>query len=173
VVGFDSIIPPGRAGTATEEINLGTMHGGTFSKSATITSNAKNMPTMQISMKGTVKEAVSVSPDYIQFNKDKNGKYEAVITLTSEKVDLKIEEIAFKENQTNPNNLPAWQKELPIPVSFSMEKDPPKQNADQTFKVKITLNYSETVNKTGEFIFKTNHPDAPEVKANGTINAAK
>jgi hypothetical protein len=149
------------------------MHGGTFAKSATITSNARNMPTMQISMKGSVKEAVTVSPDYIQFNKDKNGKFEAIITLTSEKADLTIEEIAFKENRPTSNNLPAWQKELPIPVSFSMTKDPAKQNADQTFTVKILLNYSETVNKTGEFIIKTNNPDTPEVKVNGAINGAK
>jgi hypothetical protein len=149
------------------------MHSGSFAKSATITSNAKNSPTLQISMKGTVKEVVSVSPEYIQFNKDKNGKFEALITLTSEKADLKIEEITFKDNLTPSNKLPAWQKELPIPVNFLFVKDTVMQKPDHVYTIKIMLNYLDSVNKSGEFIFKTNHPDAPEVKASGNINAGK
>lgn len=171
MVGFDSIIPPGRVGTVTEEVNISSMHGSSFTKSATITSNAKNSPTLQISMKGLIKEAVSVSPDYIQINKDKDGKFEAVVTLTSEKADLKLEEVSFKENAAPTDKLPDWQKDLPIPASFSVVKDSTTQKGDHVFSVKITINYGKTGNKPGEFIFKTNHPDAQEVKAQGYLNA--
>ncbi|MGB7566583.1 MAG: hypothetical protein WBM07_01875 [Chitinivibrionales bacterium] len=173
MVGFDSIIPPGRVGTVTEEVNTGSLHGGTFSKSATITSNAKNSPTLQISMKGTIKEAVAISPEFIQFNKDKNGKYESIITMTSERANLAIEEIAFKDIQAPSSKLPAWQKDLPIPINFSLVKDTVMQKPDHVYTIKMSLSYGDTVMKTGEFIFKTNHPDAPEVKTNGTIFPGK
>jgi hypothetical protein len=188
VVGFDSIIPPGRAGTVTEEVNISSMHGGNFAKSATIFSNAKNKPSMQISMKGTVKEAVAASPDYIQVTKDAQGKHEFLITFTTEKADFKIEDVVFKDNQTPSDKSPTWQKELPIPVNFSLvkdsvvqkgntilssAKDSVTQKTDHGYKVKIMLNYNESANKSGEFIFKTNHPDAPEVKVSGTIISGK
>jgi hypothetical protein len=35
------------------------------------------------------------------------------------------------------------------------------------------LNYSESANKSDDFIIKTNHPDAPEVKVSGTILSGK
>jgi hypothetical protein len=171
VVGFDSIIPPGRVGTVTEEVNVSNMHGSSFTKSATITSNAKNSPTMQISMKGVIKEAVSVSPEYVQINKDKNGKFETTITLTSEKADLKIEEVTFKESPQPTDKLPAWQKDLPLPVTFSVIKDSLAQKTDHVFTVKISVGFSGSGNKSGEFIFKTDHPDAQEVKAQGFLNS--
>lgn len=124
-------------------------------------------------MKGVIKEAVAVSPDYIQINKDKDGKFEASITLTSEKADLKIQEVSFKENQPPSDKIPAWQKDLPIPVAFSITKDSTTQKADHIFTVKITVSYGETASKSGEFIFKTNHPDAQEVKAQGFLNSGK
>lgn len=173
MVGFDSIIPPGREGTATEEVNISNLHGGSFSKSATITSNAKNIPSLQISMKGIVKEAVSVSPDYIQVTRDAQGKYEFLLTLTSEKANLKIEEVVFKNNQAPSDKVPTWQKDLPIPVNFSLVKDSVVQKTDHAYTVKIMLNYSESANKSGDFIIKTNHPDAPEVKVSGTILSGK
>ena len=173
MVGFDSIIPPGRAGTVTEEVNISTMHGGSFNKSATISSNAKNSPSLQISMKGNVKEPISASPDYIQVTRDAEGKYEFLVTLTTEKADLKIEEVTFKNNQTPSDKSPTWQKELPIPVNFSLVKDSVVQKTDHAYKVKIMLNYTESVNKSGDFLIKTNHPDAPEVKVSGTILSGK
>jgi hypothetical protein len=173
VVGYDSIIPPGRAGTVTEEVNISNLHGGNFSKSATITSNAANKPTMQISMKGSVKEAVSASPEYMQVTRDSQGKYEFLVTLTTEKADFKIEEVSFKDNQAPSDKVPTWQKELPIPVNFTVVKDSVVQKTDHAFRVKIMFNYGESGNKSGEFIFKTNHPDAPEVKVSGTILSGK
>lgn len=173
MVGFDSIIPPGREGTVTEEVNIANMHSGSFSKSATITSNAKNSPSLQISMRGTIKEAVSISPDYIQLSRDKNGKFESQIMITTEKADLKIQEIAFKSNQTPSNKSPVWQKDIPIPLDYSITKDTVIKKPDHVYTVKIALNYPDSVNNSGEFIIKTNNPDMPEFKASGTINAGK
>ena len=38
MVGYDSIIPPGRVGLVTESVNLSNYHAGSYTKSATITS---------------------------------------------------------------------------------------------------------------------------------------
>ena len=62
-------------------------------------------------------EAVSVSPDYIEVTRDAQGKYEFLLTLTSEKANLKIEEVVFKNNQAPSDKVPTWLKDLPIPVT--------------------------------------------------------
>ena len=50
MVGFDSIIQPGRVGTITPKIELKNLHGGAFMKSVTVTSNAKNTPSLRLSL---------------------------------------------------------------------------------------------------------------------------
>jgi hypothetical protein len=171
VVGYDSIIPPGRVGSITESVNLSNYHDGSYSKSATITSNAKKTPTMQVTMKWVIKAFVKISPTYLEFLKNKSGDFGAEVTLSSEKADLKLLEVSFRSNaEQAPNKMPAWQEELPVHLSAVLLKDTVMQAKMHDFKFKITATYGDTKSKNGEFLFKTNHPDAPEVKANGLIN---
>jgi len=172
VVGYDSIIPPGRAGSITESVNLGNYHSGSYSKSATISSNAKNSPTLQVTMKWVMKAFVKITPTYLEITKNKQGVFEAEATLSSEKADLKLLEVSFKSNETQQGaeKMPSWKEELPVHISFVFLKDTVVQAKMHDFRFKITASYGDAKVKNGEFIFKTNHPEALEVKANGQIN---
>ena len=57
--------------------------------------------------------------------------------MTSERANLAIEEIAFKDIQAPSSKLPAWQKDLPIPINFSMVKDTVKQKPDHVYTIKM------------------------------------
>ncbi len=171
MVGYDSIIPPGRVGSITESVNLGNYRSGSYTKSATITSNAKNSPTMQVSMKWVIKAHVQIMPTYIDISKNKEGKYEADVSLSSEKADLKLIDISFKSNEAQgPDKIASWKEELPVHVSFTFLKDTIVQGKMHDFRYKLSVSYGDNKIKSGEFIFKTNHPEAQEVKANGQIN---
>jgi hypothetical protein len=172
VVGFDSIIPPGRVGSITEKIRLANYHSGNYSKAATITSNAKNSPTLVITMKWTMKAFVGVSTSNLQINRNNEGIYQAEVTLSSEKADLKLLGINFKPIGDKPpsDKMASWQEELTIPLSFMLTKDSVTQEKMHEFKYKVTASYTEVDIKRGDFIFKTNHPEAPEVKVSGEIN---
>jgi hypothetical protein len=177
VVGFDSIIPPGRVGSITEKVRLTNYHSGSYSKSATVTSNAKNVKDLQITMKWVIKAFVSIAPSNLDISKNKNGAYETEVTLSSEKADLKLLGISFKPATEKPpsDKSVSWQEELTVPVSFALLKDTVMQGPDKmhAFKYKVTASYGETNSKNGEYIFKTNHPEAPELKINGSINPGK
>lgn len=172
MVGYDSIIPPGRAGSITESVNLGNYHSGTYTKTATITSNAKNSPTMQVSMRWLIKAYVKISPTYVDIVKNKGGAFETEVTLSSEKADLKVMGVSFNSGDApqGADKLASWKEELPVHVSFTLLKDTIVQPKMHDFKYKLAASYGDAKVKSGEFVFKTNHPDAPEVKVNGQIN---
>jgi hypothetical protein len=170
VVGFDTTILPGREGSITPEVAIGKIHGGPFSKCVTVTSNAKNKPEMHLCIKATIKVPVAITPEYIQMRKV-DGTYKADISLTTEKPDLKVNDLIFKSNPgsaTQGQN--AWQNDLPLHCQFTLTK-PEKSNNEGAWDYKLLATYSgnETETKFGEFVITTNHPDAQEVKANGTI----
>ena len=77
MVGFDSIIPAGQVGSITEKVRLTNYHSGSYSKAATINSNAKKTPSLTISMKWVIKAYVAVSPSYIEVNRNKDGIFQA------------------------------------------------------------------------------------------------
>jgi hypothetical protein len=170
VVGFDTTILPGREGLITPEVSLGKIHGGPFSKCVTVTSNAKNKPDMHLCIKGTVKVPLAITPEYVQMRKV-DGKYKADISLTTEKADLKVNDVTFKSNSGSaPQGQNAWQNNLPLHCQFTLTK-PEKPNNDGAWDYKLETIYSgdATETKFGEFVITTNHPDAQELKANGTI----
>jgi hypothetical protein len=172
VVGFDSIIQPGRVGSITEKVRLTNYHSGSYTKAATITSNAKKEPTLTVSMKWVIKAYVAVLPTYLEITRNKDGVYQADVTLSSEKADLKLQGISFKPPGERPpaDKGASWQEDLSVPVSFTLVKDTVTQQKMHDYKYKVVASYSDTKSKNGEFIFKTNHPEAPEVKISGAIN---
>lgn len=175
MVGYDSIIPPGRVGTVTESVNLSNYHGGSYTKSATIMSNAKNSPTMQISIRWVIKAYISASPSMIELRKDKDGDFKAEVTLTSEKEKLKVTEVAFQANEEKPanTNAPAWQNELPVQISYVLEKDTLKKDGYHDYIYKLSAKVAGAEAKNGNFIFKTNHENTPALKVSGMIASGK
>ena len=175
MVGYDSIIPPGRVGTVTESVNLSNYHGGSYTKSASIMSNAKNSPSMQISIRWVIKAYISASPSMIELIKDKNGDFKAEVTLTSEKAKLKVTEVEFRANEEKPANAsgPAWQNELPVQISCFLEKDTLKKDGYRDYIYKLSAKVVGVEKKTGDFVFKTNHENAPELKVSGMVDPGR
>jgi hypothetical protein len=129
------------------------------------------MPSMQISIKWVIKAYISVSPASIQLIKGKDGVYQADISLSTDKANLKISEVAFKTNDQTPTpDSPAWQKDLPVIIPFVFEKDSLKKDGVHEYKYKLAVKISGLQNKTGDLIFKTNHENAQEIKIPGYFN---
>ena len=96
MVGFDSIIPPGREGSITEKVRLTNYRSGSYSKAATVTSNAKRTPNLTITMRWVIKAYVAVLPTFLEIAGNKDGVFQADVTLSSEKADLKLLGVSFK-----------------------------------------------------------------------------
>jgi hypothetical protein len=174
VVGFDTTILPGREGSITPEVNLAKAHGGTFSKCVTVSSNARNKPDLHLCVKMTLKVPLAANPDYIQMRRSKSGKFEVEITLSTDKPDLVVKEATFKSSQGTGPNQAAWLSSLPDHLMFTLTK-PDKPAADGSWDYKLKL--SEDIvdikeNRFGEFTIVSNHPDMPELKANGFIDVS-
>lgn len=175
MVGFDTTILPGREGSITPEVNLAKAHGGTLSKCVTVSSNAKNKPEMHLCVKMTLVVSLAVVPDYIQLRRGASGTFETEVTLSTDKPDLAVKEASFKSSsQPNNQNQAAWMASLPDHLMFTLTK-PDKPTADGSWDYKLRL-WEEPMelkeNKFGEFTISTNHPDMPDLKANGIIDAS-
>jgi hypothetical protein len=172
VVGFDTTILPGREGSVTEEVAMSKVHEGAFTKCANVTSNAKNKSDLKLCLKGFVKVAVAVSPQYIQMKKGATGKPECNLTLTTEKADLQVKDVTFSSNtQSGAAAQSAWQSKLPIYLVFKLTKpEKPKDDGSWEYKLVVTLAADLPQNQYGEFVVTTNHPEAQELKENGLID---
>jgi hypothetical protein len=174
VVGFDTTILPGREGSVTEEVSAKSLHGGSFQKYITVFSNAKNKPEMRLSIRGVVKQIIAAAPDYLQMRNPKDGKYELEVKILCEKADLSINEISFREETSPAAGAAAWQKNLGRPCTFRFTKVGDKPNGDGYYEYKLTL-WSQALESQpyayGEFVFKTNHPELPELKLRGMVDA--
>jgi hypothetical protein len=170
VVGFDTTILPGREGSITEEVTLAKVHDGPFTKCLTVSSNAKNKPQLQLCIKGNVKVPLSVSPSYAQMRRGKSGALEAELTLSTEKPDLTVSEVFFTAGSGSSGQTP-WQNTLPLHCSFTLTKpDSASTGGVWNYRLLMTMTYEEKDGKSGEFVIKTNHPEAREVKTNGALD---
>jgi hypothetical protein len=168
VVGFDSIIPPGRVGKITQEINLKNMHPGTFSKSVTVTSNAENMPMMSLSMKMNFLPSLGASTNYLNLLSTKSDSGRESIVLNTDKADLEVKSVLFKASDEGQK--PLWQvgMSLDIPYSFKRAASA-KPDGMWDDSLKLAFLTKDTNGIRGEFIIKTNHPKKNELKVQGLI----
>jgi hypothetical protein len=172
VVGFDTTILPGREGSITQEVAMAKVHEGAFTKCATVTSNAKNKPDLRLCLKGFIKVAVSVSPQYILVKKTASGAMQCDVTLTSEKPDLLVKNVTFTANSQAPaSEQSAWQNKLPVYIVFKLTKpEKPKDDGAWEYKLVLSCDAGIPQNQYGEFVITTNHPEAQEIKESGMID---
>jgi hypothetical protein len=174
VVGFDSIIPPGREGRVKESVHLANYHGGEYIKSATIISNAQNQPSMQVSIRWVIKSFLSAAPSYLQCVKINNGKFETTVVFTTEMAGFKVTDASFLANGSEKplDNGSARQNEASVNVTYAFEKDSLRKDGFHEFTYKVSVATPAEEKQSGDFIFKTNHADAREVKVTGSIEPA-
>ncbi|MFP4417448.1 MAG: hypothetical protein ACOC41_05915 [Chitinivibrionales bacterium] len=168
MVGYDSIIPPGRVGKITPQIDISKMHGGTFRNGVTILSNAKNSPQLRLTIKGSIKPIVGISKSYIRL---KNNETET-IEMETKKEGFQINKVVFEPDRRK--KTPAfWNADAPVKLEYTLSKEDDKKNNDgyhiYTLTVKIPSAIEETLH--GVFVIKTNHSERKEITVRGMLQA--
>jgi hypothetical protein len=171
VVEYDSIIPPGREGKITPEVDVSGMHGGDFKKVITIISNADNDPTFKVTIAGKVRPILSNEPNYLRVNSDGTRDNAAEVKLKTEKADLEIKEIVFV---TTTGGGPEWQAQLPMYLDHSMKRsEKPDKEGYYEYTLKLWMQTPKKEFQHGEYIIRTNHPEKFEIKIRGILETAK
>ena len=170
MVGFDSIIPPGREGKIAQKIDLKNAHSGEMIKAVTVTSNAQNQPSMRLTIKVVIKAIINISTSYLQLNKAQNS---AEVVLSTEMKDLQVKKVYFKISNPGGGSGPqaSWQGDLPLFINFTLQKpDSVKADGYMDYKMRLTSMLKIAEPKEGEFIIETNHPEKAQISIRGRLD---
>jgi hypothetical protein len=172
VVGYDSIIPPGREGSITQEVSVKNMHGGQISKSATVTSNAENNPVMQLTMRFKLIPLIGVVTNFISMTSTSSDSGRMADILTSQKKDLAIRKIRFKQEETP--GQPFWEQGQSVDVKYTVKRaEKPTSEGFWEYTLSLAAKTNNDNPIRGDFIFETNHPKKPELKIKGILQYDK
>lgn len=165
VVKFDSLIQPGKAGIISATVNIANYHSGQISKMVTVTSNAANTPTQQLTISASIQSVIDVSEQYVNLNSS-NPAVPHTIILTSLKKDLKVSAVEFNQSQSADDK---WQSKVPIAIPFTLEAtDSLRPDKSKVYKLNLTVPKANQ-QFTGNLVIKTNHPEKPEITISGII----
>jgi len=126
---------------------------------------------MKLSLAFTIRAELAVEPSYLSLRPNKKGTVQMTLTVTTQKKDLVIKSVAFKEHKKPGAPMDAWQTELSMPFNFKLEKTDTK--LDDGY-IEYKLNISTTVPEDhattyGNFTIETNHPKKKDVELRGVI----
>jgi len=165
VVAYDTVIQPGKSGYIRPEVNLKGFRPGHMSRGVTVTSNASNTPTLNLTIEANILAPVEVSENYLDFG----TASKLTVLLTSAKADLKVSDIIFKPQQSG-QNIPAWAAKAPLKVKYAFAADGKRDDGLNTYKLDINSPSSggkEAI--VGTFEITTNHPDRKSVEIGGQV----
>lgn len=167
MVGFDSIIPPGREGTITSRVSLKNLHGGKISKSVRVTSNAENDPSLSLTITGEIMPILGVSSRYVRLKN--NASEPQKLVLTTRKKDLEVKEVVLKPRE---KKKAGWQSALPFYLEYKLMKDD-SANAKGYYDHELHLWSKLAVEETkhGTLVIVSNHPEKKELEVRGRVDA--
>lgn len=170
MVEYDSIIPPGQAGKLTQQIKLNKVRSGPFTKSVTVTSNAKNIQNLRLSITTKILTDIHLSHRFIHLKPDTSGKFTGYMTMSTEKKDFKVKEITFEQKKKK--DTPEWQLGNDILLNHTITcSDTTDEDGYFTYTLRFSCNITPPDDMlSGTFIFKTNHPKRETIKLRGMIN---
>lgn len=137
---------------------------------------------MKLTLSGIYKTLIEFEPNYLRLPSTKGKDSGETVTFKTDKKGFTIQSVTFNEN----NNTIDFKSN--IPLRFSLEKAaPPNVQRDtattkqpQTvpseppaYLVKIYFTPFEKKDAYGDFIFKTNLPEKPEIKIPGQLDGKK
>lgn len=167
VVKFDSIIQPGGSAKIESEVNIKGHKAGPVSKGITVTSNAVNEKTVRLTINVTIKAIIGSSEGYIELSNDTTKVKK--INLTSRKKDLRVSSVTFVSDEKE--GAAPWEPNLQIPIKYKYTSTD-SMDSDSNYVFFIELSPVSLKKPTiGEFVFKTNHKDMPELKIRGRVGA--
>lgn len=183
-VGFDSIIPPGKTGHVTVEVNTENFKEGAFEKIVTVISNANKYSPYRLHIKGVKLNIIITEPASAKFNAGKGRDTGATILLKTDRKNFSVTSVIFHPRQDTNEPL-NWQSA--IPMSFSLTRMPDTVEAEPAVSgktapveprrsiYKLQIPYSLKGGNTlyGQLTVTTNIPEKPELKINAEIEPVK
>ena len=161
VVKFDSLIQPGKSSKIEATVNIKGYHSGPISKIITVISNAKNDPSVRLTIEATIQVLIDLSESSLNLDATRPNS-STVLFLSSKKADLKVNDLQFRGNETN-SETPGWKETLPLELKYKMfPADSTRADGYKVYKMEI---FSPNVDNTenGQTTIYTNHPDKKEI----------
>ena len=164
VVKYDSVIAPGKTGVIEPAVNITGFRPGYMSRGVTVTSNAANNPTVNLTIEATIIPLIDVSETYLEFgDAGKKSLY-----LSSAKRDLKVAGVVFRPYQGGGGNVPAWASNVPLNLKYSFApSDSARADGLKVYKLDIDPPGAGGEQVAGEFLISTNHPEKKEIVIRG------
>jgi hypothetical protein len=165
VVKFDSLIKPGSVARIEAQVNIKNAHSGPLSKGITVTSNAGNLASVQLTIQATIRGIIDVSTNYLSFDASQTDTAQ-VVYLSSQKADLKVRGIAFRASQ-NPSA--AWDSNRPLAIKYTWTPtDSIRSDGYKVYKLEM---FTPAIDSTGpgEVVVETNHPEKARLSLRGMI----
>jgi hypothetical protein len=138
-------------------------------KYVTVNSNAKNNPSLKLSLGCTIRADIDVEPGYLSLTPDKNGDITQELTLTTEKTGLAVSEVRFVENSRPSSPGSNWQADLPLMFKSKLSKGEKQSDGYFAYTLEISFHIDGTSPLYGQFTIVTNHPKKKEVTVHGAI----
>ncbi len=162
VVKFDTLIMPGKSSTIEPVVNIRGFKSGPMTKSVTVTSNAKNNPTLTLVIQATIVPIIDMSETYITMDQPQKK----TIFMATAKKDFKVSSMVFKP-QSSENS--QWSSNVPLEMKYQFTLlDSTREDGFKVYRLEIQP--PETKNLIyGDFLITTNHSDKPELVLRGRI----
>jgi hypothetical protein len=168
VVGFDTIIPPGRTGKINAGIDLKGLPSGPQSKYLAVTSNAGNEPTLQLELHFKLLPLIGTKTTFISAISTNGEPAKATIVFTTEEKDLLFKKVSFQVDSTLQYLKPRCQVKHTVRRSEKVDAD-----GYWEYAVELACAIDAPRGITGAFVFETNHPQLPKVDLRGIMQAIK
>jgi len=166
IVKFDTLVMPGKTSVIEATVNISTYHSGSISKPVTVTSDASNLPTIQLAIKATIQPVIDVSEQFVDLYISKAGMAHSIF-LSCAKKDLRVTDVIFNQNKTQDA---LWKDQISLPIKSSLTPlDSIRGDGYRVFKLDLIVPAAPEELK-GVLSLKTNDPAKPELTLQCVIN---
>lgn len=161
----DTIIPPGNSGRFAMLVDLRGITETSFLAFVIISTTDPVFRRIKIGIRGTLNFIIRADPHSVVLPGADEGDTTRDVTLMTGKKDLHVFEVHF----SNDNPRLEWLRSIPVRYSFSPAGTDPQSGS---YRYTVTIFHPRTTRETmyGRFIFKTDHPDRPELSISGVID---
>jgi hypothetical protein len=163
LVKYDSLLAPGKSSFLESEIAIGRFNAGPLSKHVSVTSNAENSPTVQLTIEATLQAIIEMSENYLAL---KSGETSHTMYLSSKKKDLSVSDVTFKADGADSPEF----KNVPVSINYNFTPlDSTRSDGYKVYKM-VLVAPKDVRQNSGNFTITTNHPDKKELVVSGGLS---